>query len=43
LPASIAPDGLHLNAAGYQIWADGMRPALHELLPRSEEPLLSGN
>ena len=35
-PAAIAPDGLHLNAAGYQIWADAMRPMLHRLLSGNE-------
>jgi lysophospholipase L1-like esterase len=29
-------DGLHLSAKGYQVWADGLRPHLHELLgPRA--------
>jgi beta-glucosidase len=36
LPAAIAPDGLHLNADGYQIWADAMRPMLHRLLSGNE-------
>ncbi len=25
-------DGLHLNVAGYQVWADGLKPVLTELL-----------
>src|SRR5262249_23549417 len=32
LPATTAPDGLHLKANGYQIWADAVRPVLPELL-----------
>lgn len=32
LPAAIAPDGLHLSARGYQLWAEAMRPALWKLL-----------
>ena len=32
LPATNAPDGLHLSANGYQIWADAMRPTLQGLL-----------
>ncbi len=29
---AISPDGTHLNAKGYQIWADAMRPTLQKLL-----------
>jgi len=32
LPTSVSPDGTHLSARGYQIWADAMRPTLHKLL-----------
>ncbi|MGC3989903.1 MAG: GDSL-type esterase/lipase family protein [Chthoniobacteraceae bacterium] len=32
-PDAITPDGTHLNAKGYQIWADAMRPTLQKLLP----------
>ncbi len=31
-PARLSPDGTHLNAEGYQAWADAMRPKLRELL-----------
>ncbi len=31
-PPSVSPDGLHLYAKGYQIWADAMRPTLQRLL-----------
>jgi lysophospholipase L1-like esterase len=31
-PDALTPDGLHLNAKGYQIWADKMRPALSRIL-----------
>jgi beta-glucosidase len=31
-PASLSPDGVHLNARGYQAWADAMRPMLLRLL-----------
>lgn len=31
-PPAISPDGTHLNAKGYQIWADAMRPTLQKLL-----------
>jgi beta-glucosidase len=37
LPSTIAPDGLHLSAEGYQIWADAMRPMLHKLLDSTKE------
>jgi len=37
LPAKIAPDGLHLSAQGYQIWADAMRPMLRKLLDSTKE------
>jgi len=30
----ISPDELHLNAKGYQIWADNMRPELNRLLQK---------
>jgi beta-glucosidase len=33
LPASISPDGTHLTAKGYKIWAEAMRPTLEKLLP----------
>ena len=36
-PATIAPDGLHLNAQGYQIWAEAMRPLLRKLLDSDRE------
>lgn len=29
---AISPDSTHLNAQGYQIWADAMRPTLQKLL-----------
>lgn len=32
LPKSIMPDSLHLNHAGYKIWADAVEPKLKELL-----------
>lgn len=33
------PDGLHLAPAGYQVWADALKPLFHELLgpPASED------
>lgn len=31
LPAEIMPDALHLNAAGYRLWADAIEPKLKEL------------
>jgi len=37
LPATMAPDGLHLSAKGYQVWADAMRPMLHKLLDSTKE------
>lgn len=37
-PAAISPDGLHLNAKGYQIWADAMRPTLLKLLAEHALP-----
>ncbi|HEV7404140.1 MAG TPA: GDSL-type esterase/lipase family protein [Chthoniobacteraceae bacterium] len=33
---AISPDGTHLNAKGYQIWADAMRPTLQKLLAPAE-------
>ncbi len=32
LPKDVMPDGLHLSAIGYQIWADAMEPKLAVLL-----------
>ncbi len=32
LPGDVSPDGTHLYAKGYRIWADAMRPKLMELL-----------
>lgn len=32
IPFSIMPDQLHPNAAGYQLWADAMKPRLTEML-----------
>ncbi len=32
IPFSIMPDQLHPNAAGYQLWADAMKPMLTELM-----------
>ena len=32
IPFSIMPDQLHPNAAGYQLWADAMKPTLAKLL-----------
>lgn len=34
---AISPDGTHLNAKGYQIWADAMRPTLQKLLGAAAE------
>jgi lysophospholipase L1-like esterase len=35
----MSPDGLHLSAKGYQVWADGLKPILAELLgpPATED------
>lgn len=32
LPQAIMPDGLHPNEAGYEIWAEAIRPKLSELM-----------
>jgi lysophospholipase L1-like esterase len=32
LPQTIMPDGLHPNEAGYEIWAEAIRPKLSELM-----------
>lgn len=32
IPDALMPDQLHPNAAGYQIWADAMRPLLEEMM-----------
>ncbi|MBT5928483.1 MAG: hypothetical protein HOH33_17920, partial [Verrucomicrobia bacterium] len=31
LPVSIMPDALHLNAEGYQLWAEAMESKIKEL------------
>jgi beta-glucosidase len=31
-PVSLSPDGVHLSARGFQVWADAMRPTLTKLL-----------
>ncbi len=37
---SMSDDGLHLSAAGYQVWADALRPVLTEILgPPAERDL----
>jgi len=36
LPASIMPDELHPNAAGYKIWAAAMQPTLEELMSAND-------
>ena len=32
LPKEIMPDLLHLNAKGYQMWADAIEPTVKELM-----------
>lgn len=32
IPRDVMPDQLHLTAAGYRIWAEGMQPLLDEML-----------
>ncbi|HLP24123.1 MAG TPA: GDSL-type esterase/lipase family protein [Acidobacteriota bacterium] len=32
IPDAVMPDQLHPNVAGYQIWADAMRPLLEEMM-----------
>jgi lysophospholipase L1-like esterase len=32
LRQGMSPDGLHLSVKGYQVWADGLRPILTEIL-----------
>jgi beta-glucosidase len=32
LPKDIMPDLLHLNAKGYQMWADAIEPMVKELM-----------
>jgi len=38
IPNEIMPDQLHPNAAGYQIWADAMRPLLEEMMQNANAP-----
>lgn len=35
IPSLIMPDQLHLNAAGYQLWAEAMQPLLTEMMAES--------
>ena len=35
LPADVMPDQLHPAVKGYQVWADGLKPMLTELLGAS--------
>jgi lysophospholipase L1-like esterase len=40
LREAMSPDGLHLSARGYQVWADALKPVLTELLgPPAKEDL----
>ena len=40
LSDSVSDDGLHLSAAGYQVWADALKPLLREILgPPAERDL----
>ena len=32
IPFALMPDQLHPNAAGYQLWADAMKPLLTQML-----------
>jgi len=37
IPYLIMPDQLHLNAAGYQLWAEAMNPLLTEMMAESKQ------
>ena len=32
LPKTVMPDGLHTNAAGYQVWADAITPTVQQMM-----------
>ncbi len=36
IPNLIMPDQLHLNAAGYQLWAEAIQPLLLEMMTSSD-------